>query len=161
MAKEVNIGIASIKVGDIASDGGMGTVLAPLGETAEDSCKLTFGDQEETAFYVEEHDNPIHVEYKQGDVDLTFNIYEYDFDTVVKVFGGSVDSNGYKAPVVPVTIEKSLELKPRKGKTFKFPRVSITAKFTSDIGKKNLMAIEVKAKVLSPKKEGEPRFTLS
>ena len=56
MAKEVNIGIASIKVGDIASDGGMGTVLAPLGETAEDSCKLTFGDQEETAFYVEEHD---------------------------------------------------------------------------------------------------------
>ena len=34
MAKEVNIGIASIKVGDIASDGGMGTVLAPLGETA-------------------------------------------------------------------------------------------------------------------------------
>ena len=160
MAKKVGIGLASIKVGDIHTDGGMGKALAPLGETAEGTCKIEFGDQQETAFYVEEHDDPVHIEYKQGDIDISFSIYEYDLNTVVKVFGGELQGDTYKAPLVPVTIEKSMEITPRKGHTMSFPRVSITAKFSSDIGKTSLLALEIKAKVLKPKKDGEPRFTL-
>lgn len=164
MSKKVGIGLASIKLGAIATDGGMATALAPLGQTAEDTCKIEFGDAEETPFYVEEQDAPIYIERKQGDIDISFSIYEYDLETIKEVFGGEITGSGgnkvYKAPATAVNIEKSLEITPKKGHILSFPRVSITAKFSADIGKKNLMALEIKAKVLQPTKEGEPRFTM-
>ncbi len=157
---KVNIGVAHIKIGAIHTDGGMGQVLAKLGDTSEGTCKLNFADGEETKFFVEEHDNPIHIENTQGEITIEFEVPEYDLNTVVKVFGGSVSGTTYKAPIAPVTIEQSLELKFRKGVTFKFPRVSITGKFSSEVGKKNILALQVKATVLNPTKEGEPRFTI-
>lgn len=161
MSSNVNIGIAHIKVGDIHSDGGMGQTLEKLGDTAEGSCKLNFEEGEATKFYVEEHDSPIHAEHVLGEISIEFDIPQYDLETVVKVFGGSVSGNTYKAPLTPVTIEKSLEMKFRKGVIFKFPRVSITGKFSSDVGKKNLLMLQVKATVLNPTKSGEPRYTMN
>lgn len=164
MSKKVGIGLASIKVGTIPADGGMATTLAPLGQTAEDTCKIEFSDAEETAFYVEEQDAPIYIERKQGDIDVSFSIYEYNLDTIKEVFGGEITGTGnnrvYKAPAQAVNIEKSMEITPKVGRTISFPRVSLTAKFSSDIGRKSLFALEIKAKVLQPTKAGEPRFMM-
>lgn len=164
MGTKVKIGIASIKIGDIASDGGMSANLEVLGNTAEDSCKINFEDGEETKFFVEEHDNPIYVQTKQGAINIQFQIPEYDLDTVAKVMGGTVTGTAgnkvYKAPMKGVTIEKSLQIENQVGAILRFPRVQITGKFTSDIGKKNLMALDIKANVLNPTKSGVSRFEI-
>lgn len=74
MAKKITIGLASIKLGAVNSDGGMGTALTPLGDTSIGSCKVNFEDPEKTEFFVEEYDDPIHVEYKQGKISVVFQV---------------------------------------------------------------------------------------
>ena len=162
--KTVVIGLASIKIGDIAADGDMGTVLDVLGDTLEDSCKINFEDAEKTEFFVEEKDDPFYVEYKLGAIEISFQIPEYTLETVVKVFGGTITGSGankqFNAPNTSVTIEKSLEITPKKGYVMRFPRVSITGKFTSDIGRKNMLSLDVKGVVLTPKKDNVSRFMM-
>lgn len=164
MAEKITIGLASISLGAIGSDGSMGTTLAPLGYTSLGTCKINFEDPEKKEFFVEEFDDPFHVEYKQGAINIVFAVANPDLDTVQKVFGGTVSGVGankvYKAPSQYVNIEQSLEVKAKKGLSFKFPRVSISAKFTSDLSKENLFGLEVTAKVLRPTKDGEPRFSM-
>ncbi|MDR7818705.1 hypothetical protein RIU47_08815 [Riemerella anatipestifer] len=164
MSNKVNIGLASIKIGEIASDGGMGTSLEQIGVTNQGSCKINFEDAEKKEFFVEEYDDPFHVEYTQGKINIQYQIANPDIDTIVKVFGGSKSGSGpsevYKAPNQSVTIERSMEMTPKKGLGFKFPRVSITAKFTPDIGKENLLMLDITASVLRPTKDGEPRFSM-
>lgn len=164
MAKKITIGLASIKLGAIAADGGMGESLTPLGDTTIGTCKVNFEDPEKTEFFVEEYDDPIHVEYKQGKIDIQFQVANPDLEAIKRVFGGEITGSGsnkvYKAPNQYVTVEQSLEVKAKKGLSFKFPRVSLSAKFTSDLSKENLFGVEVTATVLRPTKEGEPRFTM-
>ncbi|WP_407483356.1 hypothetical protein [Elizabethkingia anophelis] len=164
MAKNITIGLAHIKLGAIGTDGAMGTTLSALGDTTKDTCKINFEDPEKKEFFVEEYDDPIHVEYTQGKINIVFQIANPDLDTVVKTFGGKVTGTGatavYEAPDQYITIEQSMEVKPKKGLGFKFTRVSLAAKFTSDFGKENLFGIEVTATVMRPTKEGEPRFRM-
>lgn len=164
MAKKITIGLASIKLGAIATDGDMGTNLTTLGDTSIGTCKLNFEDPEKTEFFVEEFDDPIYVAYKQGAVNIVFEVANPDLDAVVRVFGGTIEGTGknriYKAPNQYVSVEQSLEVMPRQGLGFKFPRVSLSAKFTSDLSKDNIFGLEVTANVLKPTKEGVSRFTM-
>lgn len=153
-----NLGISKIEIADIATDGGVGTVFAPLGLTQKGTAKLNFGDPEVQELEVEEFDVAADAITSDGEKVIEFTVANPDEDTLVKVFGGTKKGTGnntvYEAPASVMTIEKTLKITPRKGLGFVFARCLITAKFTSDIGKENWLGLTVSAKALVPEKEG-------
>lgn len=159
-----NNGLAKIEMGDIGALGVMGTVLASLGFTEEDSCKIIFEDAEKKEYNVEEMDTPFYTTVKAGKKSVTFTIANPDIDTVVKVMGGTKTGTGgtmtYKAPNTAPVIEQSLKLTPKIGMGFDFPRVLVTAKFTDSMGRNSLLGIEVTCDVLQPTSDTVAPFSL-
>ena len=160
---QANNGIEKIELGAIAADGAMGTALASLGYTEEDSAKINFEDAEKKEYFAEEVDTAWFTTVKAGKKSFVFNIANPDTATLVSVFGGTVTGTGptavYKAPAVIPTIEQSLKITPKIGMGFNFPRVLVSAKFTDSIGRNSLLGLVVTCDVLQPTKAGEPIFS--
>ena len=158
---QINNGLAQLKIGTIAVDGGMGTVLTALGYITEDSFKINTEDGTATDFMVEEIDDPIFSRTTAGKISFEFEIANPDAPVLVTVFGGTSDANGgYTPPNSAPVIEKSLEIIPSQGFGFKVPRAKITAKFSDTIGKNQLLKVVVTAQVLAPTKVGEAKFKI-
>ena len=120
---QITIGLASIKVADILADGGTGTTFAPLGYTYENTCKFTEADPETTSFFAEEVDDALDTSEKPGETKLNFSIANPDVDTLVAVFGGTKNGSTWEAPDNKPTIEKSIEVTPKKGfEVYHLPR---------------------------------------
>jgi len=153
-----NLGVSAIELADIATDGDVGTVFAPLGQTQEGTTKLNFADATITELKIEESSVAADSYSEPGEKTVEFTVANPDLDTLVSVFGGTKTGTGssakFSAPSGSVTIEKSLRITPNKGMIWTFPRVSITAKFTSDVGKTTWVGVVVTAKVLQPTKTG-------
>lgn len=163
MAGLINIGAAKIEIGDPAVDGAMGTTLAALGYTTEDTIKFNDEGGTETEFNVEELDIALYAETQPGTKTFVFQVANPDEDTLVKVFGGTKTgtegATTWQAPLQAPTIIKSLKFTPKKGMGFNFPKTKLSARWTSDIGKNHLLGIEVSFKVLQPDKEGEAPYS--
>lgn len=158
---QINNGLAQLKIGNIANDGGMGTTLTALGYITEDSFKINTEDGTTTDFMVEEIDDPIFSRTTAGKLSFEFEIANPDATVLVTVFGGSSDTNGaYTPPSSAPVIEKSLEVIPNQGFGFKVPRAKITAKFSDTLGKNQLLKVVVTAQILAPTKTGEPKFKM-
>jgi hypothetical protein len=159
MAERRSIGLKSIKVGDIAVDGGMGTVLAPLGLTFEGTATLTQEDPEVTPFYAEENDDPVEMLSSKGDTKLEFAIMDFTPSVMAEVLGGTVTGTGdaavWNAPETIPTIEKSIEVVTRKDVRIQIPRAKIDAKIDMNLGKKEMGLIRIVATALKPTKTGE------
>lgn len=159
----ITIGVASISVGSIATDGGMGTTLSPLGYTEEGSAQINMDDPTETEFSVEELDTPLWIESKAGKIAVAFKVANPDEDTLVKVFGGTKTGTGatavYTWPLISPVIERSIKITPKKGIGINIPRAKITAKFSSEIGRGALLGVEVTGTVLQPTKADEPALS--
>lgn len=156
---QYSFGLSTIKIGDILGDGGMGTTLNVLGQTAEDTCELVNDDPETTEFYVEESDDPVVQISKAGKSTLKLTVADPDIETLETLFGGTTigetPNRVWHYPATIPTIEKSIEVTPANGFTkFNFPRCSMTAKFNSKFSKKTLFQIEVTALLLTPTKAG-------
>lgn len=160
---QINNGIASITMGAIAADGGMGTTLASLGFTEEDSVKFNFEDAEKKEYFAEEVDSAFFTSTKAGKKTIEFTIANPDVDTLVAVFGGSKTGTGpaavYNDPAVVPIIEQSLKITPKVGLGFNFPRVLVTAKLTDAMGRNALLGVSVSCSVLQPKKAGVASFS--
>lgn len=156
MAGQINIGAAKIEVGPVGADGGMGNVLATLGLTAKDTIKFNNEKGTKTEFLVEETDLAIFTTKTAGAKSFNFQVANPDLDTLVKVFGGEKDeaTNSWSAPATEPTITQSLKFTPKKGFGIEFPKVLLTATWTTDIGKDHLLGIDVECEVLQPDKEG-------
>ena len=158
-----NNGLASIKLGAIAIDGGMGTVLSALGFTEEDSAKFNFDEPEKKEYPVEETDTPFFVTTKQGKKTFTFTVADPTVQTYVETMGGTVTGTGadavYDSPLVAPIIERSLEVTPKIGTGFKFPRVLVTATLTDSIGKNALLGVNVTCEILQPTKAGVSAYS--
>lgn len=160
---QINIGVQEIAIGAIASDGGMGTTLAPLGYTEEGSAAINWDDATETEFRVEEVDVPIHVESTPGNISLAFSVSNPDEDTLVAVMGGTKTGTGedtvYDYPLTSVSIERSIKFTPKKGLGINIPRAKITAKFSSEVGRAALLKVEVSGRILQPIKANTAPFS--
>lgn len=158
----INVGIAKIEIGDIAEDGGMSKDLKKIGYTTEDSAQINMDDPETTEFPVEEIDTPVYESSKQGGINFVWQVADPDEETLAEVFGGkksgSDDDVVYKFPDSSPEIERSLKVTPKKGMGLDFARVKISAKFTTNVGRNNLLGVEINAKVLQPEKEDEPKL---
>lgn len=155
---QINIGIAKIELGALAADKGESTAYGVLGYTEEGTAKLNWDDPTETEFNVEEIDTPIYIASKAGKKTFTFTIANPDKTTLQKVFGATVTGTGpterIDFPDSAVLLEQSLKITPQQGFGLIAPRVKVTAKLTSDLGRANLLGVEVTATVMQPEKAG-------
>lgn len=161
MANLVTRGLAKIEIGAIAVDGGMGTSLAVIGYTAENSVTFSEEDGTTTEFYAEEIDTAIDSVTKAGKRSVNFTLASPDPDQLVAVFGGTTSGTApnktWKAPDSIPVIEKSLKITPSKGLVFSFPKVSLAAKFSGGFSKTDTLKVDVIATVLQPDKAGEAK----
>jgi len=150
------MGLKSIKVGDIAVDGGMGTTLAALGTTYLGTAKLTQDDAEITEHNCEELDDPIETSVVAGKTVLEFAITDFTPATLVKVLGGEVTGTGdaakWEKPTTDPTTEQSIEIITKKNVIVQIPRARIEAKLEMDLTKTELSKVLIKATVLTPTK---------
>ncbi|MDR1585383.1 MAG: hypothetical protein LBS07_04310 [Prevotellaceae bacterium] len=157
------IGLSSITIGAIASDGGMGTTLASLGYTFRDTCKLTQEDSQSTEFYAEEVDDPVFIMDVAGKTLFNFSIMNPELTTLQSLLGGTVTGTGdaakWAAPATIPIIEKSVKITPQQGLAFEIPRMKIVAKINGEFSKKGLLLIEVTGTALVPTKAGVAKFT--
>ncbi len=168
MAEKRSIGLASLKIGDIESDGGMGTTLETLGVTYKDSCELTQDDPQVTDIECEESDDPVESIETIGARTLKWSIMDYNPQTLVKVLGGTVTGSGteldpfvWNAPSTSPSIEKSIELVSKSGVKFQIPRAKIMAKLNAKIVKNGVALIDITAKILTPTKAGVAPIMIS
>lgn len=163
--KVITMGLEHIKLGAIAVDGGMGTSLAALGLTAENTCTLVSEDPQVTEFFSEENDDPEAEITRPGKITFNFSIMDANADNLVAIFGGekktagSVDS--WEAPASAPIIEQSIEAKAKSGLTIKIPRASVRGKFNSQLSRQGVFLVDVVATVLVPTKANEPKMILT
>jgi len=157
MAK-YTIGISTIKLGNVAVDGGPGTSLATLGYTYEDSCKLNQDDPEVTSFFAEEVEDAVYKKEKKGAITLTFQIMNPDTATLIALFGGTATGSSpaktWNMPDTTPTIEQTVEITPQDGMKMVIPRGSVSAKLNGEFSRKQLFLIDVTITALKPTKTG-------
>jgi hypothetical protein len=89
MAKKV-FGLASLKIADIASDGGMGTSLTTIGETVSGTAVMAQEDNTTTDFTIEESSSPIEsIVSAEGKITFAWSSYNISYQNLKKLFGGT------------------------------------------------------------------------
>ena len=150
------IGLTSIKMGNIAGDGGMGTSLALLGYTTADTATLTTEEGQTTDFKVEEQDDPVEsIVSEKGKRTLNWSSYDVNVDALVKFFGGTKTAGPpavWNAPASEIEQEQSLELITKNGWKIEIVRAKIVAKFQWNFQKTKLAQIDITATILVPTK---------
>ncbi len=164
MAKHT-FGLASVEMGAIAGDGGMGTSLAAVGETVSETAALTTEEPTVTDFPIEESDSPIEsVVTTPGTVTLAWSSYNVDADQLVKFFGGTKVTGPpvkWQAPDAFPDVEVSLKVTDKKGHVLELPRVKVRPKLSLSFTKTKLGQIDLVATILQPTKAGEKRITIT
>ena len=156
------MGVSQILFGDIAQDGGMGSDLAAVGYTNQDSCTVTMDDPDITEFYAEEVDVPVITKSKKGKVTVTLSIMNPDVEVLAEFLGGSADTtnNTWSNGTTYENIEKSCRIIPDQGFIFDFPRLKIDAKINGSLNNSSLLTLDITGTVLQPEKAGEPNLIL-
>lgn len=96
MSKHI-FGLKSVKMGPIADDGGMGTVLTTVGETVSGTFEMTTTDPTITDILIEESDSPIESISQEGITQIAWSTYDVSGDQLVKFFGGTfIPATGIK-----------------------------------------------------------------
>ncbi len=161
----VTLGLSKIEVGDIGTDGAMGTTLSTLGYTYQDTCKMTQDDPETTEHYAEEADDPIVSISRGGKTNFAFSIMDADLTVLKTLLGGTTTGTGatekWEAPDKLPVIEKSVRITPEQGLKFEIPRMKLVSKINAEFSKKGIMLIEVTGTVLQPTKSGIKKMTAS
>ncbi|MDR1454109.1 MAG: hypothetical protein LBJ01_00500 [Tannerella sp.] len=150
--------INAIKVGIIASDGGVATSFAALGNTRKDTLSFNTTAPTFQKIMVEERDTPIlNVMTDPGGLQMQWALTDWDADILTALWGGTVVDEQWLEPAILPTVEKSLRIEPRQGKPFIYPRVQLTAQIQYDTTGK-IFQIQVTADKLQPMKAGTPAF---
>ncbi|MCL1671701.1 hypothetical protein [Elizabethkingia ursingii] len=158
----INNGLAKVMIGAIASDGGMSTTLARLGDIKEGSFKVNHAEGDKTEFKVEEHDDPIFIRQKKGTLAFEFEIHNPDAATFKQVWGGTVDATTgkYTPPETLAPLELSFQAVPELGHGFDVPKAQFVGRFSDAMGKDSLLGLIVTVTVLKPDKSGIPSFDM-
>jgi hypothetical protein len=159
----VTLGLSKIEVGAIAADGDMGTSLATLGYTYQDTCKMTQDDPETTEHYAEEVDDPIVSISRGGKTNFAFSVMDADLTVLQTLLGGETTGTGgmqkWSAPDKLPVIEKSVRITPEQGLKFEVPRMKLASKINAEFSKKGILLIDVAGTVLQPTKSGVKKMT--
>lgn len=154
MANIITLGLSKIEFGDVDTGGGMGTTLAALGYTFEDTCKMSQDDPTVTDFRAEEVDDPIESITTKGKVNFTFSLMNPGLDALVALLGGAKTGTApdeqWEAPSQATQIEQSVKITPQKGLVFEIARGKVQGKLNGEFSKSGLMMVDVTVTPLIP-----------
>jgi hypothetical protein len=157
------LGLSKIEMGDVASDGGMGSSLSVIGYTYQGTCTMTSEDAETNDFYAEELDDPVLSISRTGKTTFKFSVMNPDVNILKQFLGGTVSGSGdaakWNAPDTMPVIEQSVRITPQQGLIFEIPRLKITAKINGPFSKTEMFLLEISGTVLVPEKTGVPKLT--
>ncbi len=169
MAKALK-GYKAFRIGAIAVDGGMGTVLVALGTTVKGSVSVTSTEAQTKDFLIEESSQPFDSSVTQDPtMEGTLEIYDVSPETAVKLFGGTATSVGsgstkksvYTPPLAYSQNEVSAELESLTGSILAMVRVQLLPVWQLFFQNEELGKITVNFKVLAPTKAATAAWTLS
>lgn len=158
--KIYTLGLSEILFGEIAEDGGMGTSLAAIGYTKEDSCTFEQDDPEDTEFMAEEVEDPVYILSKAGKINFAFELMNPSLDVIKDLFGGDIADGKWNAPDKLVNCEKSVKLVSDQGYDFEIPRMKLTPKIVGGFSKTGMMTISIKGVVMQPTKSGVSKLSI-
>jgi hypothetical protein len=162
-AKLITLGLTKIEIGDILTDGSMGTSLTQIGYTDRDSCVFASEDPQETEIEVEEVDDAIDIIIRGGKKTLKFTLADPDEAALALLMGGTAvtttGSESYTAPDTFPILEKSIKVTPSKGLILSIPRARIVAKWNGAFSKSTNFKVDVVATVMTPTKSGLAPFS--
>lgn len=168
MAKPVAIGLSNLYIGDIASDGGMGTSLTAVSYSVIDTPVFNIPEGTTTDFPIEESDTPYFSKTTPGTPTLTLSIYGLSAAVLAKHFGGTAvvgatsgDPDTWQAPAQIPTFERSIVAEHSQGGYLSIVRASISATIDWNFQKNKLPQINLVCKVLTPTKAGVKAFSFS
>ena len=166
MAEETrSVGLKSIKLGDVAADGGMGTDLNALGLTYQDTSQFTQGDPNTEELYAEEEDEAIEIFDTPAVKQIQYSIMNYSPANLQKLFGGTVTGAGdaakWDAPRQAAAIYQSVEVITKTGLKIEIPNGKVTAKFNGQFRKRGLLLIDISIRVMLPTKDGVGPVSIS
>jgi hypothetical protein len=163
--KTRSIGLRAILVGDVVPAGGMPSAMTQLARTLRGTANfMTEQDQTQDFFCEEYPDAPEEsVVSEKGLKNLTFNIMEWDNDTLIQIFGGTEksatikDENGdvytvdkYVAPKEYVEVEMALRAITPYRVGLDIPRAKILARFVWNMTRTEIAQIEIVARAMAP-----------
>lgn len=138
--------------------------MVQLGRTLKGVANFTTEQNTVIDFYCEEEPS-VPVESVTGEFglkNLTFNIFEWDNDVLVRIFGGTIKEvtaivdgesrtvSKYVAPRGTVEIEQSVRAITPYKKGIDIPRAKILARFIWNFSRSEISQIEIIARVMAP-----------
>ncbi|MEZ2446125.1 hypothetical protein AB6805_30630 [Chitinophaga sp. RCC_12] len=161
---KARIGLSKIEFGDVAGDGGMGTVLAEFGATVSQTAVLANESPTVTDFPIEEQSAPFYSVSIDGKTTLAWSSYNVEPASLVLVKGGTVttDASGttWNAPNETPNMEKSLKVTMKDGTVVQVPRGKIDAVFQWNFQKDKLAQVDLTYTILLPEKANTPMLSI-
>ncbi len=145
-----NYSLKSLKIGDIANDGTMGTALTEFDDPVRDTCVLTTDEGSTQDFFGEINDDPYYSVVVPGKTTLAADFYAKSASQLQKVFGGGVTGDNWEAPATKVSFEQSIELTHQNGNKVSIIRANVSATFEWNFKRTALPLIHMKATILPP-----------
>lgn len=149
-------------MGDIAIDGGMGTVLTALGSTFRGTANFTTEEDTITDFWSEE--NPIAPEEsvvsEPGLKQVQWSLIDIDPANMQRVFGGEVTGDRWDAPRDIIELEQSIEIHTAYDVLIEIPRAKVTARIVWNLTRTEIAQVAITARILIPSKADEPPFSI-
>ncbi|TZF81818.1 hypothetical protein FW774_17330 [Pedobacter sp. BS3] len=153
----------SIKIGEIAVDGGAATVLTVPGQVRENTIKVTPAAPTDTEFYAEGESTPAIVQTKKGITALDFDLLTFDPEIIADLTGGTTTGEApnilYHEAAGVVTVERTIEITDLQDNVWLFPRVKITASLVGTFTTTDVNIVRINGKVLLPTKAGVAPLT--
>jgi hypothetical protein len=168
MPKPVAIGLKNFYLGEIATDGGMGTSLEAVSYSVIDTPVFNIPEGETVDFLIEESDTPYYSKSTPGVPTFTLSIYGLSAAVLAKHFGGvavtnpsSAVADTWEAPATIPTFERSIVADHTQGGHLKIVRASITATIDWNFQKNKLPQINLVCRVLTPTKANTAPYSFS
>lgn len=155
MPSVYTLGLAVIKCGKPAADGGMGTSLSKIGKTYQDTCKLVQEKSESTEHYEEGQAAPAIRKNKKKIPILTFSIMDPDEKFLADYVGGTYDATtGWNFDGTEAVAPLSFQVEPEQGLVISIPKGDIEAVINADMSAKGLFLVDFTVTPLAPDKAG-------
>lgn len=176
MDKTRSIGLKKAYFGEVNPAGGMPATMEQLARTLKGTASFTTEADRTTDFYCEEEPAaPIEsVSNEPGLKQIKLNLIEWDDDTLVKAFGGTVSAAAedvtieektysvkkYQAPKDMVTIKMAVRVVSQHNVVIEVPNALVTARFVWNLSRTDIAQIEITAKALAPIGESDGPYSV-
>lgn len=164
MAKKLNRGLASLKMGVPTALATMPAELTAVEWSKDGTVSLSIGEPETTPLKIEESDDPIAILDGGRTVEITAETYNTSLESFSQFFGGTVAvatwTPGNSLKAADQAVEITTKIQDGKALKIAIPKASIVASMSGNITNKEGLTIKYKITPLVVV-TGSPAFTIS